>query len=348
MNIQALISIDELTVIDGPLGQDAGTLVLFASLGRFKARMREACQVLLRRADPVTQENCRLRMAPAFRALTEGFDAWSRCDMPATLRHEVGALMQREMLPYLLMTEVAERFYAKPRGYAGDYLTIDMIYRNQPGGYGRLGPLIDACFLDEPAARAVRNRRALMAAEILHVLDARPDARICSLACGPAYEIRDIFSAYPNVPARFTAIDSDREALDFVNRWVAKAGVETRLSTLRGNLVYLAIGRDTLPLVPQDFIYSIGLIDYFSDKLVIGLLDWIHASLKPGGRVLLGNFHPQNVNRAFMDHVLEWRLIHRGEADMDRLFQASSFARPATRVFMEDEGVNLFAECIKN
>jgi len=48
-----------------------------------------------------------------------------------------------------------------------------------------------------------------------------------------------------------------------------------------------------------------------------------------------------------MDSVLEWNLIHRTEADMNSLFLASPFKRPCTRVRFEEQGIDLFAECIK-
>ena len=48
-----------------------------------------------------------------------------------------------------------------------------------------------------------------------------------------------------------------------------------------------------------------------------------------------------------MDHVLEWRLIHRNEEDMDRLFERSAFERCCTDIRFERQGINLFAECIK-
>jgi hypothetical protein len=48
-----------------------------------------------------------------------------------------------------------------------------------------------------------------------------------------------------------------------------------------------------------------------------------------------------------MDHVLDWRLTHRDEAAMTQLFLASKFAKPCSRIFFEDEGIYLFAECAK-
>ncbi len=76
-------------------------------------------------------------------------------------------------------------------------------------------------------------------------------------------------------------------------------------------------------------------------------MDYAHALLRPGGRLMLGNFHPINPSRAIMEHVLEWKLIHRTEEDLHRLFAASKFGRPCTKLQFEAEGVNLFAECVK-
>ena len=76
-------------------------------------------------------------------------------------REALGRWVQGEMLPYLHVSRLGERMYAKPRGYAGDFLTIEYLYEDRGEGTGRLGPLIDRCFLDQPAARAIRNRRSL-------------------------------------------------------------------------------------------------------------------------------------------------------------------------------------------
>jgi hypothetical protein len=93
--------------------------------------------------------------------------------------------------------------------------------------------------------------------------------------------------------------------------------------------------------------YSIGLIDYFQDKLVVQLMNWIYDSLRPGGKAILGNFDPQCPDRAFLDHLLEWRLIYRSPNDMRRLFAASKFGQREVDVRYEQRGINLFASCTK-
>ena len=266
------------------------------------------------------------------------------------LKEEFGARLKTELLPYLLLTQTAERFYSKPRGYAGDFLTIEKIYQKKPAGSGRLGPLLDECFLNGAPARAVRNRRGLLTDEIRRTVEETSDGevRIASLACGPAREVFDFFETVGD-PDRLsvTLVDIDPEALAFVAERAKEHRCDHRIETVSANLIYLALGRQRLELPPQRLVYSIGLIDYFNDRLVLRLIDFIYGLLEPGGRVILGNFHPNNWGRAFMDYILEWKLIHRTEDEMNRLFAASRFGRDCTRIRFEQQGINLFAECMK-
>ena len=269
-------------------------------------------------------------------------------DLHESLRERLGARVQREVLPYLLLTRTSERLYGKPRGYAGDFLSIDWIYENRGAGTGRLGPVLDRCFLDEPAARAVRNRRGLLKDQIQAHLNARPDrvVRVTTMACGPAREVFDVFDSLDEASRlEVTLIDIDKEAIAQVQETVREGGLEKQVRVFEANLVYLALGRQKIDLANQDLIYSIGLIDYFNDKMVGKLMNFAHACLRSGGELILGNFHPRNHDKALMDYVLDWRLIHRTEADMDRLFEGSDFGRKATDIQFEEAGVNLFAAC---
>jgi extracellular factor (EF) 3-hydroxypalmitic acid methyl ester biosynthesis protein len=270
--------------------------------------------------------------------------------LPEAVRSHLGARLQAEMLPYILTTETADRFYSKPRGYAGDFVAIHKIYMNRPGGSSRLGPIVDRMFLEMPPSVAVRNRRKLIADEIVATVRARNGApvRVLCLASGPATEVFDAFSELGDrSQLKATLMDIDLQALAFVDEQRSQLKLNGQINLVNENLIALFLGRSALKLEPQDLIYSIGLIDYLNDKLVGKLLQFAHQNLAPGGRVLLGNFHPRNPAKEFMDVVLEWSLIHRTEEDMHRLFRGSPFARDCTRIQFEAQGVNLFAECVK-
>ncbi len=250
----------------------------------------------------------------------------------------------------MLLTRIGERCYAKPRGYAGDFLTIEWMYENRPQGAGRLGPLMDRCFLNAAAARAVRNRRGLLSEHIQAArrrAEGRP-AQITSMASGPAAELFDVFTTLED-PTQMVAtlIDIDLQALAFVSDRSDRLKLRRQMEFVNGNLVYLATGRQKIKLSDQDLVYSIGLIDYFSDKFVIALLNYAHSVLRPGGKVVLGNFHTRNPDKVLMDHILDWKLIHRTEEDMNRLYQSSHFAQTCTAIRFEESGVNMFAECVR-
>lgn len=267
-----------------------------------------------------------------------------------TERQEIGSRVQAELLPYIHLSAIGARTYSKPRGYAGDFLTIEWLYQDRPRSESPLGAFMDRCFLNFAAGKAVRNRRGLLAEHIhdaVRQAEGRP-GRITSMACGPAAEVFDVLQALDD-PKRIdvTLIDMDPQALDFVRQKCAERGLLDHVDLVNGNLVHLALGRTKIDLSEQDLVYSIGLIDYFGDKLVVALLNYIHRVLRPGGKVVLGNFHVTNPDKAMMDHVFDWKLIHRDEADMNRLFKASLFGRPCTDIRFEETGVNMFAECVK-
>lgn len=253
------------------------------------------------------------------------------------------AAAQEVLLPWLRRTRLARRAWEKPLGYAGDPVVIDWIYEGRGGGDGPVGRLFDQCFLDAAPGRAVRNRRRLLVDEIRRAVEAAGGhARITSLASGPAAEVFDALAALERPErVRFTLVDIDPGALERARERARRLGVA--VETRRLNLVEVARGRAELGLAEQDLVYSIGLVDYFTDDLVVGLLDAIHRALRPGGRVILGNFHPRNPARGVMDLLLEWVLIHRTEADMERLFAASAFGRACDRILWEPERINLFA-----
>lgn len=265
-----------------------------------------------------------------------------------SVRAELSHRTHIELLPWILLTDVTARMYTKPRGYAGDFLTIQKMYEDQAGGTGHIGPTIDRAFLNQPPVQAVRNRRKLMVQQIEQVFTPDRAVHVSSFACGPAREVFDAFEALGQ-PANLhvSLVDIDDQAIEFLEESMKDHPRRSQVTLLQSNLVYLALGREQLELPPQDLIYSVGLIDYFDDPFVVKLLNSIYGLLRPGGRVVLGNFHPRNPSKMLMEAVLQWKLIHRDEADMNRLFRASLFGQDCSEIFFEDAQVNLFAVGVK-
>ena len=266
------------------------------------------------------------------------------------IKDEIGMMLQRELLPYLMLSRTAERMYAKPRGSTGDYLTIKWIYENKPEGVGRIGPLLDRCFLDLPMLRAVRNHHGLMTEEIGRTIEQKRDSnvRITCLGCGPAEEIFDTLRKLHDPSSlHATLIDVDLQALASVSERLNEMKLAGHVKMHNANLVYLAANRQEFDVSGQDLVYSMGMTNSFDDRLVVSLLNYIHTILGPQGRVILGNIHPGNPNRAFMRYILNWHLFHRTEDDMNRLFVSSLFNGKSTKIIFEDEGINFFVSCTR-
>ena len=93
----------------------------------------------------------------------------------------------------------------------------------------------------------------------------------------------------------FQLIDLDADALRFVQSWCDEMTLKPHQVTLhQKNLLLACVGREQLNLPQQDLMYSMGLIDYLSDKTIVRLLNFVHENLRAGGKVILGQFHTRN------------------------------------------------------
>ena len=266
------------------------------------------------------------------------------------LEQTLGDHLFQETSALFMLSQMARRSYLKPRGYPGDFLTIDLIYRDIPQGYGPLGALLDRWCLDMHVARAVKNRRKLVSNVIRDVAEehrASVPVQVMSLACGPCREVLDFLAEPAHPPIRFTGIDIDREAVGYATVLAASQGVSRHCTFVWDNVVHMSQGRGKTVFPPQHLIYSIGLIDYLPERLVVQLLNWMHNTLLPGGTAIVGNFDRGHPDKFFMNHILHWKLHLRSAEELRALFARSSFGDSPVEIRTEATGINLFAFCQK-
>jgi extracellular factor (EF) 3-hydroxypalmitic acid methyl ester biosynthesis protein len=257
----------------------------------------------------------------------------------------------KEIFPYYMRSRFAERAYYKPRGYAGDYVLMEMIYNQEPDGDGKVGKLIDRWFLNTSAARAVRGRRELLSNLLeKYAGEKRQDEapfRVMNLACGSNRELFDFLSRFKRTELiEAVCVDADLEALEYTNTRVNTFPHRAAIRLMNDNLVRWALGSTKQQYGQFDVIYSAGLTDYLDRRLFVALISRCHEHLKPGGRLVIGNFTRSNPNRVFMDHLLDWKLIYRDESNLRDLFAESPFGLDI-EVKAEHEQVNLFAVATK-
>ena len=84
-----------------------------------------------------------------------------------------------------------------------------------------------------------------------------------------------------------------------------------------------------------------GAAGFIGSHVATRLLEYLNSRTRPGGRILVTNVHPCNQQRGVMDHVLEWHLIYRDEAQLVSVLPAH---RSEEKIYTDVTGVNVFAE----
>lgn len=77
-----------------------------------------------------------------------------------------------------------------------------------------------------------------------------------------------------------------------------------------------------------DIICSAGLYDYLDNRICKLLTGKIYKQLKPGGRIVIGNFSPAANTRSFLDLIMDWALIYKNKEELE------SIAPPGSKVMM--------------
>jgi extracellular factor (EF) 3-hydroxypalmitic acid methyl ester biosynthesis protein len=251
---------------------------------------------------------------------------------------------QELILPFFLKSSFLKRCHDKPQGYAGDYLTIQIIYDGIPPEADHFGRAVDIWTMGQPCTLAVRNRRLLVGNFVQNACRTFASPSVVSLGCGPAAEVFDLLGIDG---ASFTLVDIDADAINYVQEKARLHAGAARIDVMRGNIIKMVLcDEGRLPGNRAAF-YSMGLIDYFNDDLVVRLLNYIHGKLSVGGAAFLGNFRPDHPNVALFQHALDWPLLLRSEHDLRRLVAKSRFGHSPVDVGTEPEGVQLFVKCTK-
>lgn len=285
------------------------------------------------------------RLAEELRGFSAELDAAIGPDSPETVdaREELGARVQREILPYFLKARTPAQLFEKPRGYPADFRALEMILAGKPDGEVPAGPIIDTAFLDLPAMKAIRASRVLLQDELRAVVgkDSAEPVRVTALAGAPAGELRGLVAAKA-AGVEATLIEFDDEALT----WMRTVHRGSRLRLELESLVNLALGQRRVAVGNQDFVYTL-LSSSFTDRFAIGLLNYLHSLLRPGGWACVGCLHPRNPDKSFLGHILGWNIAHRDEEDMNTLFRRSLFGSQCERFSAEEQGIFYLAACQK-
>jgi extracellular factor (EF) 3-hydroxypalmitic acid methyl ester biosynthesis protein len=290
------------------------------------------------------------RPGPAVDLLRHGLAKARRaCTHPDEWRSLVDRLVRTH--PALSMAHedpFTWRCYSKPRGYAGDAVMLDFIYRHEANRTwveraSLRGRALLAATSTTPASRAVRNRCRLLADEIDSLCARNADADVLSIACGHLREAGHSDAIRDGAFRRVVALDQDLESLAVVRSDYESMGVEAVEGSVK---TVIARGRQ---LGQFDFVYAAGLYDYLNDKVGARLLQALFELVKPGGKVWIANFLPDIADVGLMEAAMDWWLIYRTPDEIRALTAALPSEQVAgVRTFTETENNVVFLEVQKH
>ena len=260
------------------------------------------------------------------------------------------AFARRELHPLMLCSPFVHRVYTKPLGYAGDYEMVNMILGDPWSGNGTYAKLINSVILRSDTAQAHRNRilylTQCLRAEAERVAKEGRVFQVANVGCGPAKEVCEfVGDPLQQHATAIKLIDFNKETLDYaMAQIVASAGHGDRNArfefvheSIYGLLKNASCGQaDIQPA--YDMVYCAGLFDYLSDRICRRLVDLFYNWTFPGGLVVVTNVHNCNPIRGTMEHLADWCLVNRDEADMAAM--ASKYSHH--EVVTEATGTNLF------
>jgi hypothetical protein len=270
---------------------------------------------------------CETRMVQQFRSLWRAGNEIVRPLLEEReILHATKELTELVLTPEFRLGAIWDRSYAKPLGYPGDFEVMNQVYDWQRSGSTVYGMLLHRIGLE--VAECIKTRMEVVKTHISKVIQAkgtdRP-ARILSLGSGPAREV-ELLLANPRGlggRAEFTLVDQEQAALRYAFEKtypdVVRSGGMGHVQCmsmsftdiLRGGIGGLA----SVP--PQDMIYSVGLLDYLTDRRAAALTRRLYEALAPGGLLVIGNMNETGLSNLWpMEFIVDWTLYYRSDAQM--------------------------------
>ncbi|MCI0506688.1 MAG: class I SAM-dependent methyltransferase [Gammaproteobacteria bacterium] len=259
--------------------------------------------------------------------------------------------MRHKLHNLIYQAPFADRVYSKPLGYAGDFEMMNLIYRSENIGKTLFARCLQRYYINEPSAQAVRNRADYLVDTITRQVKVRSQwqapIRILSVACGPAMEWQKLIPVLPDdVQLEVDLLDQDQQALLSTQRQLKRL-LARYPKAIKFRYLNKAIKNIILRGTEHknyDLVYSSGLFDYLSDSTSAMAGASLYRCLKPGGKLIIGNFNVGNPNQMVMDYALDWPLIYRSKDDLYSLFKNLEGS-----ILIESEplGINLFCVITK-
>ncbi len=246
-----------------------------------------------------------------------------------SIRKDFRSKFRKVVGKWVYESKLFKRALEKPLGYAGDYAMIEMFYNYKPLSTG-LGYYFDGFFLSNTLASADITRKDGMKELIKDYLENSSDAKlkILNYGCGSCREMKELFSDYsPKQTIEYTCVDQDAAAIEFSKNALKKIPTNITIDFIQANIVDLLKryrNADDLeaPLSGKNLVYSMGLVDYFTDNVLKLFVEFCLKGLIPGGKLIIAHKNRRKA-RSFLSPkwLCDWMFYTRDKTEVLKLIK---------------------------
>jgi SAM-dependent methyltransferase len=251
--------------------------------------------------------------------------------------------------PILSKSYFINRCRTWPQGHQGDYMTLELAYKNMSMSEG-IGAYLDKYVLSNEITVGVRNRIVKMREMLRNELLTRSEAKVLDVACGSCREVFELAPEIKSSGTRFTCVDLDPAALDFALDRFSYAGLTEKHTELvqYNALRMFDVETAKTEFGMQDVIYSIGFFDYLPDDFLVKLLNSLYMLLNPGGKLIASFKDGDRYRPEFYHWLVDWDgFLQRTEKDFDRVLRDAEIPSSAVSMTRVDSGSIVFYSITK-
>lgn len=267
---------------------------------------------------------------------------------PADLVDQVYALVTCRLRAWSRTSLLFHHILNTPRQKLGSYEVFDLLLDGRPGGADVPGLMLDNYYMNMMAPAAYRLRHRLLTQQLgteirLRAADAvkRHPVRLLNLHTGSGRELQELVRDRSlRAAVQVTCLDTDASALRRVKQQLGPQ-LAGRVDFQLGDPRNLVAAR-SWPDAPYDLIYALVLFDQLSDRQVEPLIAGCYRGLRPGGKLVFGNFADNMPpgEHALINWVLNLNLRRRDEGKMREIFGRTPFGAQAVSCELDSQNVS--------
>lgn len=242
------------------------------------------------------------------------------------VKKRIRELFRQCIYKWACKSHIIKRSLDKPRGYSGDYKTIEMFYDQKTISRG-IGYYFDKYILTNKLAKADISRKDKMKELIKSFIErtSLKEIKVVNFGCGGSKELRDLFQNYiPDKEINIMLVDQDVEALKFSKKYLSILPSTVSVKYVHKNILELIRTYrnkiNQMPFLNKNLVYSMGLVDYFGDNTLQLFVRFCLKMLAPGGQLIIAHKNADKW-KSFLapSWVCDWQFYQRNKDEVIKI-----------------------------